>query len=122
MREIPPSLLSLQRVLDTLDATQEVHQHPRLHSRGTLSAPPQLKKSPGFPSSSRHEGLLGASTGDPTHDKGHEDEALQEKTTQDLRDPLKLLEHVPQNLNLPVLLFFTNSSVTNRGLSPTSFL
>ena len=51
--------------------------------------------------------------GDPTHDKGHEDEALQEKTTQDLRDPLKLLEHVPQNLNLSVLPLFTNTSVTN---------
>ena len=55
-REIPPSLLSLKRVLDTLDATQEVPRHTRLHSRGTPSIPPQLKKSPVFPSSSRDEG------------------------------------------------------------------
>ena len=57
-REIPPSLLSLERVLDTLYATQEVSRHTRLHSRGTLSFPPQLKKSPGFPSSSRDEGPI----------------------------------------------------------------
>ena len=82
----------------------------------------QLKKSPIFPSSSRHEGLPGASTGDPTHDKGHEGEALLARTSQGFRDPLDLLEHLPQNQNLPVLLFFTNSSVTNGGLSPTSFL
>ena len=54
-REIPPSLLSLERVLDTLEATQEVPRHTHLHSRGTLRVPPQLKKSPGFPSSSRDE-------------------------------------------------------------------
>ena len=60
--------------------------------------------------------------GDPSHDKGHEDEALQAKKIQGLRDPLDLLEHLPQNQNLPVLLFFTNSSLTNVGLSPTSFL
>ena len=55
-REILPSLLSLDRVLDTLDATQEVPRHPRLHSRGTPRVPPQLKKSPIFASSSRAEG------------------------------------------------------------------
>ena len=54
--ENPPFLLSLERVIDTLDATQEVPQHTRLHSRGTPSVPPQLKKSPVFPSSSRDEG------------------------------------------------------------------
>ena len=54
--EIPPSLLSLERVVDTLEATQEVHRHTRLHSRGTQSVLPQLKKSPVFPSSSRDEG------------------------------------------------------------------
>ena len=121
-REIPPYLLSLERVLDTLDATQEVHQHTRLQLRGTLSFPPQLKKSPIFPSSSWHEGLLGASTGDRTHDKGQEDEALQAKAPQDLRNPLDLLEHLPQNLNLSVLPLFTNTSVTNGWLSPTTFL
>ena len=51
-REIPPSLLSLQRVLDNFKATQEVRKHTRLHSRGTLRVLSQFKKSPGFPSSS----------------------------------------------------------------------
>ena len=50
-RVIPPSLLTLEWVLDTLEATEEVPWHTRLHSRGTLRVPPQLKKSPGFPSS-----------------------------------------------------------------------
>ena len=52
---IPPSLLSLERVLDTLEATQEVPEPTRIHSRGTPMVPPQLKKSPGFPSSSQEE-------------------------------------------------------------------
>ena len=46
-REIPPSLLSPKRVLEILDATQDVPRHHCLHSRGTLKVPPQLKKSPG---------------------------------------------------------------------------
>ena len=45
LREIPPSHLSLQRVLDTLDATQEVPRHTHLHLRGTPRVKPQLKKS-----------------------------------------------------------------------------
>ena len=49
LREISPSLLSLERVLDTLEATQEVPQHTRLLSRGTPMVPTQLMKSPGFP-------------------------------------------------------------------------
>ena len=57
-REIPPFLLSLKRVIDTIEATQEVPRHTRLHSRGTPKGPPQLKKSPGFPSSSREDGLF----------------------------------------------------------------
>ena len=48
-REIPQSLLSLEMVLDTMDATQEVPQHTRLHSRGTPRVLPQLKKSTVFP-------------------------------------------------------------------------
>ena len=55
-KEISPSLLSLERVLETLDATQAVLQHIHLHSRGTPRVPPQLTKSPVFPSSSRDEG------------------------------------------------------------------
>ena len=51
-REIPPSLLSLERVLDTLEATQEVPRHTRLHLRGKPRVSPQLKKSPVFASSS----------------------------------------------------------------------
>ena len=58
LREIPRSLLSLERVFETLEATQEICQHTHLHSRRTLRVPPQLKKSPGFPSSSRDEGPL----------------------------------------------------------------
>ena len=50
-KEIPPSLLSLQSVLDTFDATQEFPGHIHLHSRGTSRVPPQLKKNPCFPSS-----------------------------------------------------------------------
>ena len=48
LTEIPPNLLSLERVLDTLDATQEVLRRTRLHSRGTPRVSPQLKKSPVF--------------------------------------------------------------------------
>ena len=55
-REIPPSFLSLERVLDTLDATQEVPLHTRLHSSGTSRVPTQLKKRPIYPYSSRDEG------------------------------------------------------------------
>ena len=55
-REIPPSLLRLERVLETLEATQEVLQHTRLHLKGTPRVPSQLKKSPGFPSSSQDNG------------------------------------------------------------------
>ena len=56
--EILPSLLSLETVLDTLEVTQEAPGDTRLHSRETGRVPPQLKKSPGFPSSSRDEGPL----------------------------------------------------------------
>ena len=52
LREIPPSLLSLERVLDTLDATEEILRHTRLHSTGKPRFPPQLEKRPAFPSSS----------------------------------------------------------------------
>ena len=55
-REIPPFFLSLESVLDTLAATQEVPRHTRLYSRGISSVLPQLKKSPVSPSSSRDEG------------------------------------------------------------------
>ena len=66
--------------------------------------------------------MPGASTGDPTHDKGHEKDGWKAKASQDSREPLDLLEKITPNQNLPVLLFFTNSSVTNRGLSLTTFL
>ena len=58
LRETPPSLLSSERVLVTLEATQVVPGHPRLHSRGTPRVLPLLKKSPGSPSLSREEGLF----------------------------------------------------------------
>ena len=49
------SLLSPERALDTLEATEEVPRHPRLPSTGTPRVPPQLIKSPGSPSSSQEE-------------------------------------------------------------------
>ena len=76
------------------------------------------------------EKLPGASTGDPTHDKviwrrpdkqgfrtlgtpwadpTHDKvmwRDLMSKADQDSRDPLDLLEHLPQNQNLSVLLFY----------------
>ena len=51
-REIPPSLLSPERVLDTFEESQESPRHPHLQSRGTQKVLPQPKKSPGSPSSS----------------------------------------------------------------------
>ena len=55
-REISAFLLSPKGVLDTIEATQEIPRHPRLHSRGTPRVPPQLKKCPCSPSSSQEEG------------------------------------------------------------------
>ena len=49
--------------------------------------------------------VLGATTGDPTYDKGHAEETWQAKADQPSRDPLNLLKHLPQNQNLSVLLF-----------------
>ena len=49
--------------------------------------------------------LPGATTGDPTHDKGHVEETWQATADQASRDPLNLLKHLPQNQNLSVLLF-----------------
>ena len=49
--------------------------------------------------------LPGATTGDPTHDKGHAERTWQAKADQASRDSLDLLEHVPPNQNLSVLLF-----------------
>ena len=50
--------------------------------------------------------------------------ALTAMVSQDSRGPLDLLEHLPQNQNLSVLLFydFHNSSDINGGLFPTTFL
>ena len=57
-REIPPSLLSLKRVLDTIDATHKIPRHTRLHLKGTPNVPPLLKESPVFLSSSRDDGPI----------------------------------------------------------------
>ena len=46
--------------------------------------------------------LPGATTGDPTHDKGHAEKTWQAKAYQDSRDSLDLLKHLPQNQNLSV--------------------
>ena len=69
--------------------------------------------------------VLGATTGDPTHGKGHVGETGQAKADQDSRDSLDPLEHLPRNQNLSTVYYimpFTNSSDINRGLSPTTFL
>ena len=50
--------------------------------------------------------MPGATTGDPTHDKGHAEKTWQAKEDQDSRGSLDLLEHLPQNQNLSVLLFY----------------
>ena len=49
--------------------------------------------------------LPGASMGDPTHDKVMWRD-LTSKADQDSRDPLDLLEHLPPNQNLSVLLLY----------------
>ena len=54
----PTFPLELKRVLDMLYNTPEVSLDTRLHSKGTLSFPPQAKKSPVFPASSLDEGRL----------------------------------------------------------------
>ena len=54
----PTFPFELERVLDTLYETPEVSRDTRPHSRGTLKFPPQVKKSPIVPTSSRDEGRL----------------------------------------------------------------
>ena len=54
----PKFPLEHERVLDTLYYTPEVSRDTRPHLRGTLKFPPQVKKSPVFPASSRDEGPL----------------------------------------------------------------
>ena len=54
MRLITPNFWNFQRVLHTLTATQEVHQHTRLHSRGSTKVLPTSRGAPILtPSSSR---------------------------------------------------------------------
>ena len=71
---------------------------------GELGLLPGLGISPG-------EGngyLPGATTGDPTHDKGHADRTWQAKAEQDSRDSLDLLKHWPRNKSLSIycLLYY----------------
>ena len=47
-REIPPALLNLKRVLDTIEATQEVPQHTRLHSKETARVLHSSRRAPVF--------------------------------------------------------------------------
>ena len=54
----PTFHLELERVPDTFYETPEVSRDTRPHSRGTLSFPPQVKKSPVFPATSQDEGRL----------------------------------------------------------------
>ena len=50
--------LELERVLDMLYETPEVSRDTHPNSRGMLSFPPQVKKSPVFPASTRDEALF----------------------------------------------------------------
>ena len=52
-RLIKPKLWNFQRVLHTLDATQEFPRHTRLHSRGSTRVPPTSRGAPIPPFSSR---------------------------------------------------------------------
>ena len=53
MRLITPNFWNFQRVLHTLAATQEVPQHTRLHSRGSMRVQPTSRGAPFLPPSSR---------------------------------------------------------------------
>ena len=57
MRLITPKLWNFQRVLHTVDATQEVPRHTRLHSRGSTRVPPTSRGAP-FPPPSSRGGIL----------------------------------------------------------------
>ena len=63
--------------------------------------------------------VLGASTGDPTHDKVMWRD-LAGKASQVSRGPLP--EHLPQNQNLCVYCLLYYTLLTLQGLSPTTFL
>ena len=56
-RLIKPKLWNFQRVLHTLDATQEFPRHTRLHSRGSTRVPPTTRGAP-FPPPSLRGGIL----------------------------------------------------------------
>ena len=88
-REIPPSLLRPESILDTLEATQEDPRHPHLPSRGTPRVPPQLKKSPGSPFSFREEGpfayfLMEGIPGFPSHLKRWQSHLMLESNSKGL--------------------------------------
>ena len=57
MRLTTPTLWNFQRVLDTLDATKEVPQNTRLHSRGCARVPPKSRGDQ-FPPTSSRGGIL----------------------------------------------------------------
>ena len=58
-----------------------------------------------FPILNQFVVLPGASTGVPTHDKGHAERPDMQRRVRAQGAPLDLPEHLPQNKNLPVLLF-----------------
>ena len=81
------------------------HIHPFVHAKNLSQC--------SFPSfTSRVQSLQctlpGATTGDPTHDKGHAEKTWQAKADQDSKDSLDLFEHLPRNQNLSVycLLYY----------------
>ena len=54
----------------------------------------------------RNSYLQGASTGVPTHDKGHAERPDMQRRVRTQGASLDLPEHLPQNQNLSVLLFY----------------
>ena len=69
-----------------------------------------------------YAGLLGASTGVPTHDKGHAERPDMQRRVRAQGAPLDLPEHLRQNQNLfYYFMTFTNSSDINAGLSRPPF-
>lgn len=70
--------------------------------------------------------MSGATTGDPTHDKGHAEKIWQAKADQDSRDSLDLLKHPPETkICLSAVYYimpFISSSDINRVLSKTIIL
>ena len=96
------------------------------------SCPQSLPASESFPMSQllawggQSTGILpGASVENPTHGKGHKEEAWWAKARSSLEGPpgpARASTPKPESVCLTMFMPFTNSSDNNRELSPTTFL